>query len=438
MARVGRGILACSLASALLCAHGAACGAQPVAAPVRHDAPAATTAWRPYLEWSEGCPLEVASGGGDGPVAPIAWETCPGAPADIGCRSMRLEWTDAQSAIGLTPLFARDAEGRALLMVRRLEREAVTDVIAEADGRVLFAVRQSLLAQQSVDMADPGCFTLPAALTSERYLLGVRGHDRHGRESLSTHEGVLGGGWTMAFPRVLERYDDEQAYSFLASTRWIVRVAAPALQVHARPWSPGAAAVLVTSAERLGADRKPTQLVLYDDTLFWTSASRSQHAIHVWDAGRGARPLIDFGDDASRGAADLGTDGTHLVWTQARGKAPAAALYPERSIMTARFTGDGSALSPRRLRSQPYPALGVHSFVVGCGYAAHAADANTTLLVRLADGVSWRLPSRWPDFLPQRPLGLTCRDLFVLGRYGARANIARFDLDALGPGLPPD
>lgn len=36
------------------------------------------------------------------------------------------------------------------------------------------------------------------------------------------------------------------------------------------------------------------------------------------------------------------------------------------------------------------------------------------------------------------PIGVTCDEVFVLGRYGGVWNIARIRLDSLGPGIAPD
>jgi hypothetical protein len=158
----------------------------------------------------------------------------------------------------------------------------------------------------------------------------------------------------------------------------------------------------------------------------------------VWDESNGARPFIRWIGDQTQGATDLGTDGVDLVWSYGEGKAPNEIVYPVRSIMTAPFTTDPMALQATRLRSQPYPTLGVHQFKVGCGFGMQETGGNGLLIIRLSDGISWTLPHLPGQFLPLGPIGLTCDEAFMFVQIGGRATIARIRLDSLGPGIPPD
>jgi hypothetical protein len=66
------------------------------------------------------------------------------------------------------------------------------------------------------------------------------------------------------------------------------------------------------------------------------------------------------------------------------------------------------------------------------------SDVRSMSVVRLSDGASWLIADQWPIFKPASPVGLTCEEVFILGEYGGRYNIARFRLDSLGPPIPPD
>ena len=66
-----------------------------------------------------------------------------------------------------------------------------------------------------------------------------------------------------------------------------------------------------------------------------------------------------------------------------------------------------------------------------------------TLVVRLADGHAWLLPSgpalplSWDEVL-----AITCDEIFVrvreqFGDGGFRSNVARVRIDSLGPATPP-
>jgi len=96
-------------------------------------------------------------------------------------------------------------------------------------------------------------------------------------------------------------------------------------------------------------------------------------------------------------------------------------------------------LAPKRLRSDPSQDIG-NAFVVGCGYAAHdGATAKDTVIVRIADGVSWTLTGEQTNSWGN-PIGITCDEIFLLVFIPPMLtpNIARVRLDSLGPGTLPD
>lgn len=133
-------------------------------------------------------------------------------------------------------------------------------------------------------------------------------------------------------------------------------------------------------------------------------------------------------------AANLGTDGIDMVWSEGEGKEPGqtAAEFPIRRIMTAPFTADPDQLEPRRLREQPGQIGEIWSWVVGCGYGAFD-NQGQKLVVRLRDGWMWIVPT-YPGF--SRPVGITCEHVIL--RDNKLGTLIRLRLDSLGAGLPPD
>jgi hypothetical protein len=283
---------------------------------------------------------------------------------------------------------------------------------------------------------DPGCLLLQEEFRDGKYIYSVSGHDAQGSEAASPHEGALGGSLGDLAPTMLQRFEDEQRYAWRISDELVVRGASNS-QVYAMPWTMDNE-MLVTSGAVDQEGLTASQVSVMGNAVFWVTATLVRHGINVWQAAPGARPFVRFLGDFTQGAGDLGTDGVDLVWTYGEGEQPNDTVYPERSIMTAPFTADPAQLQPRRLRSQPFPKVGASKYAVGCGYAAHQGTGNNTLVVRLSDGVSWLIDDEWPDFQPQVAIGLTCTDVFILGKYGTQWNIARFRLDSLGPSMPPD
>jgi hypothetical protein len=179
-------------------------------------------------------------------------------------------------------------------------------------------------------------------------------------------------------------------------------------------------------------------LVLSGEAAFWESGGLVRIGINVWDQASGARPFIRWLDDTTRGAGNFGTDGVDMVWSYGEGKMPGDMNFPIRSIMTAPFTTDPAAVVPTRLRSQPGNSIAEEPWKVGCGYGARKW-LNQPMVIRLADGVAWQLPEDIGtlDLFP-KPIGVTCDEVFAVGQVDGRVTIMRFEIDSLGPGMPPD
>lgn len=390
--------------------------------------------WVEYPDWSCGCRFYVPPTAELLP-APIAWEPCPLSPDNIDCQAMVTDWTDRSSPVAYHPKLWTEPSGSPLLMFRRIDDRYALDVIAELDGAVRFSIIQ---VGDNLFSPELGCSLQPDGLNEGKFLYGTRGLDPDDPSTMDTDSGAIGGSLGELRPTLLAHHQTGgDNYDWRISGNWVMRGSAPSLELHVFPWSMDSD-IFVTSAATDPEQLTPAEPVMSGDALFWESASLKRHGINVWDPEGGTRPFIRFLGDFTRGASNLGTDGVELVWSYGEGKAPDDWAYPVRSIMTAPFTTDPGVLQARRLRSDPNDQFGGSEWQVGCGYAAHEAGVNNVIVVRLSDGVSWLVPTVYPDQVLGTAIGVTCEDVIILGNLLGKTNIVRVRLDSLGPGIPPD
>ncbi len=391
--------------------------------------------WVGYTDWQcNGCRLYVPASKASLPP-PIAWEKCGASPGGIDCQSMVIDWTKDELAVA-PGLFDVSSQGP-VLSVQRNSLDAVppyiTHVVADADG----PVRSAIYAMKTTTAASTGCFAYRYAINEGKFVFLVLGHDAYGKWANSPHQGAIGGPIDEAAPHVLA--DFGEADSWACSSARIYRVT-PGFELLAYNWNmSGEQLVGSQASDPEGLQFK--QLVPHGEALFWTSSNLYATGINSWTTKDGSKPLIRFVGDATRGAGNLGTDGTTLVWSYGEGKQPNdfTVTYPKRSVMTAAFTTDPGQIAATRLRSDPNIYVNGAPFQVACGRAAHGGSKQPVLIVRLADGVSWQLPPATPPtFDADAVLGLTCDHVYLYGQFGGRYNIARIRLDSLGPGIPPD
>jgi len=183
-------------------------------------------------------------------------------------------------------------------------------------------------------------------------------------------------------------------------------------------------------------------------TLLFALSSSPNYRVLRWTEHDGTRVLVGFAGDDSKGAATPGSDGMDLVWVQGEGLEDGSSIFPERWIMTSKYSTDPSEIQPRRLiRWLETPITsGEIPPPVGCGYAAFRYTLGFPigtemglLIVRLSDGISWTLPS--PSLSPPDtwldPIAITCDEVFARYKGGYLETIRRVRLDSLGPGTPP-
>jgi hypothetical protein len=394
--------------------------------PVRAEVPAAVPAgWRPLLDWSADCPLWLPPSR-DALPAGLRWEPCAtDLPDRLSCRQIAVDWEhDGNPAFARSPHFWADRLGRGALF---FTRNAIAGrggpssylewVVTEVDGPVEFAMRMPV---------DGGwrCVATEQDLNEGRFAIRLRG-DGSGPGLGSDADALLVGRIGRLEPELAWRDATASTASWAVGAEWLVRGAAPERELFLhRAADPGRPPVTLSSPD--GARPAGSMPRVVGAEVVYERERGG--GLMAWDEGRGARAL-------TRGAQDgnLGTDGSHLVWTRDEGG--------RRSIMAAPFATDPGELRPRRLRSDPSPILGAHDmrFAVGCGFAGrNAMPPRDLLLVRLADGVSWRLAAA-PGWSWGQVLGFTCEEAFVTAfSRGQGISIARVRLDSLGRGTPPD
>ncbi|MBL8741874.1 MAG: hypothetical protein JNK04_12290 [Myxococcales bacterium] len=185
-----------------------------------------------------------------------------------------------------------------------------------------------------------------------------------------------------------------------------------------------------------------TRLMPFGEFATWHEGDAEHSNLIAWNPEDGAYPFISFGNDDTQGAEAIGTDGVDMVWIQSSGRLPNGD-YAVRDVMTSPFTTDPQALDPRRLRSYPDTYTNNRPTAVGCGYAAFSYTPGKVIIIRIADGYWWELPSSGctgpnftGDFCFEEPYAITCDEIFLQGGVGM--NIARVEIAALGDPSPPD
>jgi hypothetical protein len=385
--------------------------------------------WVEYLDWSCTCRMYVP-GSKDVMPAPIQWKACPDLPAGIQCKVMVTDWQfggDTPIAIG-APQFDRNPDGTGVLGIRRItwKGRALYDIVADVDGQVRMAILR--VGEPS---ALPDCYLITQSVNEGKYLYAAYENK---------YEGAIGGSIDDLKPTALARYKRKEwsKAGWSVGAKWIMKLG-DGYVLRALSWDLSKDIFLSSPSVDPDGDAAG-HLLVRGDAIFWSSSSLYHHRFNVWTASGGARTLLGWAGERTKGAAAFNTDGVDMVWAYGEGKRPGGKRYPRRSIMTAPFTTHPEKIQPRRLRSHPYDTVSNERFVVGCGYAAHPrlADGGVgVMVVRLSDGVAWTIPYT-PDFKHPTPIGVTCDEVFLRGYFGGLWNIARVRIDSLGPGLPPD
>ncbi len=367
-------------------------------------------------------------------IPPIEWESCA-YDGSVDCRIMRITWTDGIARFNVARM-TTDSEGRPLLAFHRypVDGDGRLWVLAEADGDVVNAILEP--------QARTGCAIANHDLNDGRYLIDIFGNARTGR--VDCHSAHILTGEVGKEPRHLWQEIDApkelgawSSFSRDLVVQWFLG------RVEATDWQMQGRQVIYSA----GID--PDGLTPYERTVIGTSvfivvSAGGNSGIVSWTPEDGPRNLLRWPGDDSRGASNLGTDGEVMVWTYGEGKPPGGWYhdYASFSIMTAPFTTDPAQLeaTSRRVRAEIGGQLvgRSESWKVGCGFAARGAfRANGLVVVRLADGAAWFLPTvsglSWGE-----TLGVTCEEIFTIAQTPRGDLVARVKIDSLGAPLPPD
>ncbi len=360
--------------------------------------------------------------------APIEWETCdPGLNAfGWACRQIVTNWAPPDDAgdtkvIGLSGMVEND---KATLAFARFSASSIFQLVGDADG----PTRQAVVYPRS-----GSCYLNDASIIGNKVIYSTSRQ----KTSAIYRWGAIGGDVDRV-PLVLESYGDGVSRGYAAGPNAYVTFPAHAL----RTWASPSTLLANVSTPSPG---EAAHYAFVGDAMFFNFGNLAFHRISLYTPDAGTRDFVSYGNDVSKGAADFGTDGKDMAWTEAAGRTSTQEPWAKIDIMTAPFTTDPSAVEKRRLRSEA-TSIGAAPFLLGCGYAAHefssATEGTGTRLVRLADGRSWRFTLVKADagqsWVFTGPLAVTCDEIFVKFHRGVQFNVARIRLDSLGPGDPPD
>jgi hypothetical protein len=317
----------------------------------------------------------------------------------------------------------RGGDGAILLDVGRgVKPNWVYTILAEADGPVRAATLSTNTSR---------CNAAPIQTAGGHYAIRVY-------EAASSYGGGILGGATSDFRPTVAVHLDTTTTHVAYSAPFAILDLTLSFEFRQFAWRDGSALGTLWSPTMDDNAQQGTP-TFGPDSMIWGAGA--YHWIHAYRAGGSVVNLLYAGMDPNHGYDDPGTDGTDLVWIEAvaANRMTASDPFDTYTIMTAPYTTDPAALTPRRLRSETGPAFGIDPFVVGCGYAARSNESHVRL-VRLSDGVSWVLdnPGWASPWAWSRPLALTCDELFSIVTVDKTRRVARVRLDSLGPGLPPD
>lgn len=450
-------------AAAALVRGGSACSSEPAAtgAEAGVDAPVADVrvdrtppeldaahaspfeGWDHYADYDPFCEFYVPHARENLP-APIRWEPCR-ANAETStktCRQMVLDWQPAKLNVELISpgtRALRRPNGAVVLLTARYQAEGTFHFTSEVDGPVLTAIRE----QKSTR-----CALGETVSNDDHYAYRV--YDNEAKGELSSYGGgALGGQLDELRPRVLRHYHDSFTRSFIAGVPGLLEVSGGLMSLYS--WNDGALIKDIWSSSQDNGLAQNYQF-FHGPALFWASDTYAINKQKVYAPPAEVKDLLSYGDDFTKGVADLGTDGTNLVWIEGFNRPGPSGVFPDITAYVAPYTTDPTLIVKRALRSDlsGYP-FGTSPFIVGCGYAARSTFMkrdggleNGTLIIRLADGYAWHLPDGPVlEWAWRRPLAITCDEIFVkvADQPSASAtphtNITRVRIDSLGPPTPP-
>ncbi len=380
--------------------------------------------WVRDQTYDPSCLFYVPTNGAQLPPPPT-WEACPShaLPTGTDCRLMAVDWTPvSQTDGGAAETGWYRADGSLVLAIRRAVNtppNSMYELFTSPDGPVYSAL---------LITSHPTCSAAFARGYDDRFVLGVyeRGESRGG----------LFGRLDAVAPTVgVHLPKQEISYAFYASA--FGPIVGTISSNHFYSWEGSDLGAFWSRAQDDGLALGDVQATA--TALFWPASDQYRHKVNVYTPGGGVRSFLSKDFELDRGYTSLGTDGHDLVWLEGMGRPKGAALFDSLRIMTAPYTTDPAAVTPRRLRSEVGGVLSsADAFVVGCGHAAISTSEHIRV-VRLSDGQSWILPK--PESGPwswRRPIAVTCDEIFAMATSAGASRLARIRIDSLGPGIAAD
>lgn len=405
--------------------------------------PSPYAGWAHYPDYDPSCEFYIPESPANLPP-PLRWQPCRPVSETAGksCQEMVIDWKPSKAYPNdfITPGTSgfRRADGSVAFMTARFQDDGTYRIVVDASGPTLVAVRE-----QRPDK----CVLANMPSDGDRFAFRVLDSEAKGSVS-EFGGGAIGGDIGSLRPQVLRRYRDTVARDYAAGIPGVVDITGGPMKLS--EWTDLASSEILSAPE--DAALKYNYQFFFGNALFWAADGSGINKQKVWTRSAGVKDLLAFGSDVTQGAADLGTDGTTLVWLEGTDRTSGTGIYPSVAAYAAPFTTTAGLVQKRLLRSDLSGySFGVSPFVAGCGYAARGGfvkdgpgEKGGTILLRLADGHMWLLPSGpGLDWSWQRPLGITCDELFILVQskittaQPVRYTIARVRIDSLGTPLPP-
>jgi hypothetical protein len=399
--------------------------------------------WVPYTCWSPKCPLFVPGEAGQMPP-PIEWEPCPEPlPQDVDCRWMKRSAGGVSFNVGPADMAVDTKTGAPLLEFMRGslggDETTVMWIVAEVDG----PVRTALF---SGNRGTGTCPYIWHDLGENRYALApvtatgpvVDGH-------VSEQRGVLAGDIDAPMPQTLVRFPpDHDPAHWYVSADWLVEFTT-AYHI-AWSWDLKSHTTIYTAGDDPDG-LAPHEAIVVGKDVFIDVGTLNHCGVMSWNPADGLRPFLRWFGSTTKGAANFGTDGMDLVWTQLEGIG-ACDQGAKASVWTAPYGTDPATTqaAARRLRSD-LAGRTMYPYAVADGFAARVVGPmdvpeTTLFIVRLSDGYSWRIEGRLENdahHWTQTFLSVANGEVFA-SIWGKEigTNIVRIRLDSLGPGTPPD
>jgi hypothetical protein len=354
---------------------------------------------------------------------PIAWGPCDARVHGVDGGALVCRQISGGTGFVGSAYVNRATQAVTLPILQARDKESL-NMVVEADGPV----------HQAFVTLPPRCGTdtfSSVSASSVVYTLDELSSDL----SQVILDGALGGGIDQT-PHMLRVYSTVDSVGYVAGTNEFAEYGAAGFDTGS--WVDGHRIDSITAS----GSGQNGELQFQADNLFFGVNDLTYGRVELFHTGAPTLDFISFGNDTQSYAADFGTDGTDMVWSEAFGHPSDAAPWTTINIVTAPYTTNPVSITKRRLRSETITP-GAQKFVVGCGYAAHetaTAQAEGVRIVRLSDGQSWLfLNSASPLLTWNAPIAITCTEIFINFNFGAAAqNLARIRLDSLGPGDAAD